>query len=272
MATDLVVRVHPVVLFQIVDSYERRNEDARRVIGTLLGTVEKGVIEVTNCFTVPHNESEDEVAVDMEFARNMHDLHKKVNAAEAIVGWYATGNDVTAYSVLIHEYYTRECHNPIHLTVDTPLKGSRMGMNVYVSSSMGVPGKSVGTMFTPIPLEMTYWEPERTGVNSIAKGKYNVKRTVNMVSDLQRVTEASSHIQEMMDTVISYVDDVINGRTAPDPSMGRYLAELVSKVPQIEQEEFEQMLNANMKDLLMVVYLSNLTATQLALSEKISLL
>ena len=37
MAVNLVCRLHPVVLFTIVDSYERRNEDARRVIGTLLG-------------------------------------------------------------------------------------------------------------------------------------------------------------------------------------------------------------------------------------------
>ena len=37
MAVNLVARVHPVVLFSIVDSYERRNEDAKRVIGTLLG-------------------------------------------------------------------------------------------------------------------------------------------------------------------------------------------------------------------------------------------
>ncbi len=37
MATNLVVQAHPVVFFSIVDSYERRNEDARRVIGTLLG-------------------------------------------------------------------------------------------------------------------------------------------------------------------------------------------------------------------------------------------
>ena len=29
--------VHPVVLVAIVDSYERRSEDAKRVIGTLLG-------------------------------------------------------------------------------------------------------------------------------------------------------------------------------------------------------------------------------------------
>ena len=37
MACNLVCKVHPVVLFSIVDSYERRNENSRRVIGTLLG-------------------------------------------------------------------------------------------------------------------------------------------------------------------------------------------------------------------------------------------
>ena len=33
----LTCNVHPVVLMMIIDSYERRNEDNRRVIGTLLG-------------------------------------------------------------------------------------------------------------------------------------------------------------------------------------------------------------------------------------------
>jgi len=32
--------VHPVVLIAVVDSYERRSEDARRVIGTLLGDID----------------------------------------------------------------------------------------------------------------------------------------------------------------------------------------------------------------------------------------
>lgn len=37
-ALNLTVRVHPLVLFQVVDAYERRNVDSKRVIGTLLGT------------------------------------------------------------------------------------------------------------------------------------------------------------------------------------------------------------------------------------------
>ncbi len=37
MAVDKIVKIHPVVLFQIADAYERRSQDNHRVIGTLLG-------------------------------------------------------------------------------------------------------------------------------------------------------------------------------------------------------------------------------------------
>merc|ERR1712126_412741 len=146
------VVVHPTVLFSIVDAFERRPEDARRVIGTLLGSVEKGGlhVEVTNCFAVPHNESQDEVAVDMESAKNMFDLHRKVQPNEVIVGWYATGPDVTEHSVLIHEYYSREAKNPIHLTLDTTLRGNTMGLKAFQSTALGVQGQTVGTLFSPL--------------------------------------------------------------------------------------------------------------------------
>ena len=38
--------MHPVVLFSNVDGFERRSEDAKRGIGTLLGSVEKSSIEI----------------------------------------------------------------------------------------------------------------------------------------------------------------------------------------------------------------------------------
>lgn len=47
MALNVNVKVHPVVLFQIVDSFERRNADSQRVIGTLLGT---------KCFNLVENQ------------------------------------------------------------------------------------------------------------------------------------------------------------------------------------------------------------------------
>uniref|UniRef100_A0A8W8KR26 Eukaryotic translation initiation factor 3 subunit F n=3 Tax=Magallana gigas TaxID=29159 RepID=A0A8W8KR26_MAGGI len=276
MAGNLVCRVHPVVLFSIIDSFERRNEDARRVIGTLLGngSFDKGVVDVTNCFCVPHNESEDEVAADLEYARNMYELHKKVNPAEIIVGWYSTGSDVSEHSVLIHEYYTREAKNPVHVTVDTGLKGSKMDVKCYVSANIGVPGKTVGCMFTPVQVEINTYEPEKVGVDLIQQGKSigNNKRTVSMVSDLTQVERACSNLQEKLTLVLEYVEEVLANKIQPDTSIGRYLLDLVNNVPKIEPEEFETMLNSNMKDLLMVVYLANLTRTQLALNEKLQTL
>lgn len=64
MALNLTLRVHPVVLFQIVDAYERRNADSQRVIGTLLGSVDKGIVEASNCFCVPHKVNSNSVFSD----------------------------------------------------------------------------------------------------------------------------------------------------------------------------------------------------------------
>jgi hypothetical protein len=55
------VKVHPVVLLQICDSYIRRGEKQDRVIGTLLGTVADGAVNISRCFVVPHTESLDQV-------------------------------------------------------------------------------------------------------------------------------------------------------------------------------------------------------------------
>lgn len=53
MALNLTVKVHPVVLFQIVDAYERRKAESLRVIGTLLGKS----IHVLNKNTINLNKS-----------------------------------------------------------------------------------------------------------------------------------------------------------------------------------------------------------------------
>uniref|UniRef100_A0A4W3JUI1 Eukaryotic translation initiation factor 3 subunit F n=1 Tax=Callorhinchus milii TaxID=7868 RepID=A0A4W3JUI1_CALMI len=264
-----LLRLHPVVLCAAADSCERRNEDSRRVIGTLLGTVDKHTVEITNCFSVPHNESEDEVAVDMEFAKNMYELHKKVAPNEVIVGWYATGHDITEHSVLIHEYYSREAQNPVHLTVDTALQSGRMDIKAYISTPMGVPGKTMGLMFTPLNVTYVYYDTERIGVDVIQRTRSSLTRTMGLTSDLQQVGVAASRILEMLVTILQYSEHVLSGKVTADNNVGRFLMDLVNKVPRISAEDFEAMLNTNVNDLLMVTYLSNLTQAQITLNEKL---
>jgi translation initiation factor 3 subunit F len=82
------VTIHPVALFSILDHYLRRTESQERVIGTLLGTRTETDIEVKSSFAVIHNETDEQVALDMDYHRTMYDLHQKVNPKEIIVGWW----------------------------------------------------------------------------------------------------------------------------------------------------------------------------------------
>jgi len=73
-----------------------------------------------------------QVEAELNYATDMFDLNRQVNSQENIVGWWATGHEVTSHSSLIHDYYTRECANPVHLTLDTTLKGDHMGIKAYL--------------------------------------------------------------------------------------------------------------------------------------------
>jgi len=270
-AVNLKVRVHPVVLLQIADSYERRSQENHRVIGTLVGSVDKQSVEVTNCFCIPHKEYEERVEADIVYAQDMYELNRKVAPHETLVGWFATGNEITSHSALIHDYYARETQDPIHLTLDTTVVSGRVTMKAYVFAPLGVPGATSGSMFTPVQVELVAAEPEIAGLDLLYKTKYSKVRTVEPMPELSKVSEAAGKMQVMLDAVIQYVEAVMDGTQEPDNSVGRALDSLILSVPKMDVDQFEVMLNSNLKNLLMVIYLSQMTKTQLQLNEKLSM-
>jgi len=277
--TSITVRIHPVVLFNIVDIYQRRNSDANRVIGTLLGSQDKsGNVEISNSFVVQHREANNEVAIDIEVAKELFELHRKVNPNESIVGWFATGGgEVNEYSVVIHDYYSRETSNPIHLTVDPSDSG--LNIKAYVSTPFGVPAKTTGTMFsllTDVCLAAGY-EPEMIGLRAcmLASGLANFGKVQTMESELDMIIQTSQKAQELIANILQFIDDTILSGNKAIPSnsndIGRQLMAAIESIIPFGGED-DDALNANLKDLLMVVYLTNLSKTQLMLNEKLSLL
>lgn len=45
------------------------------------------MVEITNCYTVPHSESSEEAQLQISFNKDMYELFKKGNPAETAVGW-----------------------------------------------------------------------------------------------------------------------------------------------------------------------------------------
>lgn len=265
------VKVHPTVLFSVVDNYERRNEKMTRVVGTLLGTNIQGNIEVTDCFVVPHRDA-DEVAIDVEFAKNSFNAYKKINPAISIVGWFSTGHDIPNTSCLIHEYYARETRSPIHVTIDAALKSGKPEIKAYCSMEIGIPERKQGTIFVPIPIEIISYDAERLAIELIQEGKTNLKRSVKPGMDLVNIKLALDDIYVMLTSVNEYVDKVLSGKISMDSNMGRNLMKIIDSIPVLDVETFDTLMTNQMNDLLMVSYLSNLVKTQLALNEKLAIL
>ena len=279
--SSIAVKVHPVVLFNIIDSFERRSLKTPRVFGTLLGNVDKlGNVEVANCFVVLYREKDGELYIDLNLARELMELHRKVNPNESIVGWFAVGpSSSDDYAFLLHEYYSRETTNPIHLCVD-PTTEKGIDIKAFVSTNFGVPNgdeRSRGTMLSQVSsLSLVAgYDAELVALKACANGIHQPDIGYPIGKELDTVLKACTEINGLLGTVLKFIDDKILGssaasRPANSNEIGRQLMAMVENVIPLDVQNIEAM-NAVLKDLLMVIYLSNLGKTQLMLNEKLIL-
>uniref|UniRef100_H0XNL8 JAB1/MPN/MOV34 metalloenzyme domain-containing protein n=1 Tax=Otolemur garnettii TaxID=30611 RepID=H0XNL8_OTOGA len=254
-----VVTLYPVVLASITDRCEGCNAGAACL------TADKHSVEVTDWFSVPHNDSEDEVAVDTEFAKNIYELHK-VSPHDLILSWHDTGLDITEHAVLIHDYYSRE-PNPVHLAVDTSLQTCRMSIKAYGATLTGVPGRTVGATFIPPTVKYAYDDAEHIGVDLIMKTCLAATHKWGEASVRIQRTPSLVRIQDSFSTVSKCAEDALPGKVLANRTVG-FLMSLVNQVPKIAPDNLQTVLSSNIKDLLMVTYPASLTQSQ-ALREKL---
>jgi len=278
------VTVHPLVLLSVLDHHTRRQEAEGRVIGTLLGRREGSKVEVTNCFAVPHAERGDEVAIGKDFNKQMLALHLKSNPKEVVVGWYASTPSSTSEmplvadtSSLIHDFYATETEegDPVHLVVDTRLLSDSIPIVAYSSTSVSIQSEPLANLFHEIPLELIFTEAESISLRAMQKGSVTSiaetsDRDTGKTSTTSSLQASMTQLRDLLDTTLTYVNEVVDGKRPPDPVMGRKIADTLACVPRIRPEVFETLFHDKLQDLLMVTYLSNITKTQLNVAEKLT--
>lgn len=76
---------------------------------------------------------------------------------------YSTGLGVNGGSQLIHEFYSREVPNPVHLTVDTGFRNGEGTIKAYVSVNLSLGDRQLAAQFQEISLDLRMIEAERVG-------------------------------------------------------------------------------------------------------------
>ncbi|CAO3667428.1 unnamed protein product [Rhizopus stolonifer] len=147
-----------------------------------------------------------------------------------------------------------------------------MGLRAYACAPVGFNKQLGDCLFLSIPCDVKYLDAERSGLDMLASAKTKESRTASLISDMDHLEIAVTKLQEMLERISKYVDNVVAGEAQPNNAIGRYIMDTVSVVPKIDSAAFEKMFNSHLQDLLMVVYLANMTRTQLAVAERLQLL
>ncbi|KAJ3515108.1 hypothetical protein NMY22_g14532 [Coprinellus aureogranulatus] len=266
------ITIHPVALFSILDHYLRRTDAQDRVIGTLLGVRNENEIEVRSSFAVLHSETDEQVAVDMEYHRTMYELHHKVNPKEVIVGWYSTGSNLNTYSALIQNFYSQETapHPAILVSLNIGVEeGQEAGVTAYVSSPVGVHPKPENCVFVPVPVELRFHDAERSGMDLLTgTAASSTQTSPQPVADVEIIERSLHSVDDMLDRVLSYVQAVLSGEKEGDAAIGRYLMNtLGAATDDLEKNGF----NSSLQDTLMISYLANLVRSQAEVSARLAL-
>lgn len=281
----LTCRIHPEVIVRILTSYVRRPETAQRTIGTLLGCISEGsVVDITGCFPVVHKDTDDSVLLDQEYHKQMLALHQKCAPREVVVGWFSTGDEILATSAVVHAFYlSKESQftpanilpGPLHLLVNTELAQQTFSVKAFVNVRTVVAESLL--QFREVPTQMQASKAETSGIAQLMQARRATREAeqTNTVADIATMDGFRGGLRELLGLfrrMQEYVRAVQAGTVEGNLAVGRGLTAQLCSEPVIGAEAMAGICNNSLQDALMVVYLSNLTKSQINIAEKVQAL
>jgi len=264
-----LVVVHPLVLLSTVDHYNRAAKNTnKRVVGVLLGTISKGVVDVTNSYAVPFEEDEQNPSiwfVDHNFHENMWAMFKKVNARENVIGWYSTGPKIRPADLEINELFRRYCPNPVLVIIEVQPKELGIPTKAYAAVEEASEETSETRMaFQHIPSEIGALEAEEVGVEHLLRDVKDttISTLATRIRDkLSSLKSLISHLHEMN----VYLEHVVKGTLPINHQIIGYLQDIFNLSPNLNVEELVKAFAVKTNDMMLVIYLSSLIRSVIAL-------
>eukprot|EP00009_Paramoeba_aestuarina_P006181 CAMPEP_0201523360 /NCGR_PEP_ID=MMETSP0161_2-20130828/19554_1 /ASSEMBLY_ACC=CAM_ASM_000251 /TAXON_ID=180227 /ORGANISM="Neoparamoeba aestuarina, Strain SoJaBio B1-5/56/2" /LENGTH=323 /DNA_ID=CAMNT_0047922459 /DNA_START=87 /DNA_END=1058 /DNA_ORIENTATION=+ len=265
------VVVHPIVLLSVVDHYNRMGRDTR-VVGVLLGKTGKdGEIDVVNSFAVPFDEDKKDPSIwflDHNYLEEMFRMLIRISAGEKIVGWYSTGPKIKPADLEIHENVFRKyVKDPCFVIIDVQPRDSDLGIPTtsYVAVQEVEEGTQKTTMqFQHIGGEIGALEAEEIGVEHLLR---DVKDT-SVSSLAKQVTEKLGSLKNLvlhLKEMHVYLQNVCEGRLPLNHEIMNIVQNIFNLLPNLKRETLVEAFNVKANDMLLVLYVSSMIRSILAL-------
>ncbi|KAI6661907.1 Eukaryotic translation initiation factor 3 subunit F-like [Oopsacas minuta] len=284
---DQDLQIHPLALFSMIDSYERKIGTPNS-IGILLGNASSAsgmrVIQVRSSYSINY-QLKDELAVNVnwQLAENWTELHKLTYPNDTIVGWFLVGKSIPYFATIVHEY----CHknvssNCFMVFLDLSFRTDNIEVKAYRMVSL-TGGKidhplKIGNVFIPFRHKIRPSPPESLVMSALARMEKPprklaaIESPISMLESLSQSVHCVEDIARMLDQIIEYIAAIISHKVEyPDLDFGRDLLKYLSSVPiSSDGDNYSQQVSGLVQDLLTVINLSEVAQLQIGLSDSVS--
>lgn len=275
------VTMHPLVLLSVADHYHRVARGTRkRVVGVLLGSVSKGIVDCTNSFAVPFEEDSKNASVfylDHNYLENMHIMFRKVSAKERVVGFYSTGPQIRQNDLRIHDIVKRflpakTITPPVMCIIDIrPDRQSSPTTSYKVVEEVSTKDgqREVKLSFAHVPSEMGAIEAEEVGVEHLLRDINDP--TVSTVTSLIKGKIAGlTTLTEKLVECKDYLEACVRGDRTVNPEVVANLQTILNLLPNLNTEDMVRSILIKTNDMQLAIYLSALIRSVIALHDLIN--
>ena len=269
------VAVHPIVLLSVVDHYYRlAKETNRRVVGALLGEYIDGKVDITNCYALPFEEDPKDKKVwyvDHVFSEQMYEMFQKINKKEKLLGWYSSGPKIRPHDIEINEVFRKYCENPIFVIIDVQEKNKEgiPAESYIMREEVDQDGQLIKTFFklnTTIEASL----PEEIGVEFMLKDINDPNRVGSVSKIINDKEQSMRSLIKKLTEIKNYLVKVIAGKIPINAQIIFNIQEIFNLLPNFDTESLIKAMSIQTNNNYLVLYLSWLAKTVVALHKLIN--
>lgn len=267
-SSGLQLKLHPLVLINVSDHFTRTKANSAspngvRVLGCLLGSQSGRSIDISNSFEIKFETGPAGVStIDIPFLLKKQEQYKMVFPKLDLVGWYATGEEITDADVAVNQKIMEYNESPVMLLLNTRIDLTRkdLPITLYETEMHVVDGCPVH-QFVQSEYTVETSDAERIGVDQVAKilPSGSASSSEQLTVHLLGLHSAIKMLNVRVKAIQELVEQMQSGEVPFNHSIVRKISSLMHSMPAMDSAEFQRDYLTDYNDTLLAVYLGTMT-------------
>ena len=287
--------LHPLVILNVSDHQTRVRlqtspcEPVPRVLGCLLGMQTGRDVEVYNSYELrydyePSSSSDvgkdcrPQITIDTTYLESKRELYDKVFPNYYIVGWYSTGDSVSANDIELNKAIAEAGNeNPLYLLFNPAQVNHSRELPVEVfETEMKISDNVAKISLTPSTFVLKTLDSERIAVDSVAKHSDDGggQQSNALIAHLETLQSALGMLRERVVTIRELVTKIESGNLPYDHALLRQINSVVTRLPAVDpgqHKAFTKEFGRELGDVQVVSELAALTESMSSMDDLVEL-